>query len=118
LPGTVALHTGTLTIADSVSVTASDFRQSDGTLAGGGTLSLSGSYRWSGGDQTDAGDTVLTLGATGTIDGTTDNLFLHGGRTLRNDGTLTWSGGFFGVYEGATIENGGLFDVTGDNFLA
>ena len=61
--------------------TTVDLTQSGGTLGGTGTLTVTGSFDWSGGAQTGAGTTMIASGATLSL---TDNtLFLFGGRTLQ-----------------------------------
>ena len=116
--GTLILSSGTLSLADATNASsATIFTQSGGTLGGVGALTVSGSFVWTGGEQTDAGTTVLAAGASGTINAPGSAVSLHGGRTLQNSGTLGWSAGTIYAYEGATVENAGTLNASGDDTL-
>jgi hypothetical protein len=76
--------------------------QSGGTLSGTGIFSVSGSSQLSGGLETGTGRTDLQDG--GSISGP---VAFDGGRSLENDGTLTWTGGSIalGGGDGATTNH-------------
>ena len=120
--GTVALTGGTLDTGTLDAVIAASFIQNGGRLTGSSTLTILLPVLLTGGLQDGTGDTVLETG--GTIDG---YISLDGGRTLTNDGTVTFLGGSTiamgsggaGPLHGATIDNaaGALFDTVGDPTL-
>src|SRR5512132_1923905 len=115
--GTLELTGGSLSLTDTTNAsTTLNLTQSGGTIGGAGTLTVSGSFAWSGGSQTDAGTTVIASGATLSIDTAVNNVFLASGRTLQIDSgaTATLSGGFgIGLGDAATIENAGTFNANG-----
>ncbi|MGE3847942.1 MAG: beta strand repeat-containing protein, partial [Gammaproteobacteria bacterium] len=96
--------------------------QSGGLLSGTGTLTVSGAASLGGGAMSGAGTTVLQ--GTSTLNAGAGTFILDAGRILRNEGTLTWSGGTlalnstFGPGAG-DIENaaGAVFEATGNNIL-
>ena len=115
--GTLELTGGSLSLTDATNAsTTVTLTQSGGTLAGAGTLTVSGGFEWSGGTQTDAGTTVIATGATLSIDTASTFVLLSSGRTLQIDSgaTASWSGGS-GIFLGdaATIENAGTFNANG-----
>jgi hypothetical protein len=111
-PTTVTLSgNGTLNLSPDLNVTT--YNQSGSSrLKGGGTVTVSGMTTWSGGHIKDAG----TFNANGglTVNGSTKYLDT---RTLNNPGTATWTGGDILLYNGATINNSGTWDVQTDNAL-
>jgi hypothetical protein len=107
--GQVSIQAGTLSVAGATASTFSDLTLTNGTLDGAGTLKVSGVLEWAGegGVMSGSGSTVLESGASGTISvGTPARLE---GRSLVNDGTLTWVAGAIFVEEGAQISNSGTF---------
>ncbi|MGE0860758.1 MAG: hypothetical protein AB7P42_16725, partial [Gammaproteobacteria bacterium] len=117
----ISLTGGTLSIAAASSL-AGLFSQSGGLLSGTGTLTVSGAASLGGGAMSGAGTTVLQ--GTSTLNAGAGTFILDAGRILRNEGTLTWSGGTlalnstFGPGAG-DIENaaGAVFEATGNNIL-
>src|SRR5262249_35645333 len=98
-----AQSTGTLTL-------------SGGALAGTDTLTVTGAASWTGGEMTGTDHTGIGAGVTLTTSGSS-TLSFHGGRTLDNAGTVTWTGtGNLGTGEGAVWNNqaGALFDLQSD----
>jgi hypothetical protein len=88
---------------DGADVTATNVDFSGGTLAGAGTLTVSGVLQWSGGTMSGSGSTVVTGGGTLTIDGYYETLE---GQTLLNYGTATLNGtGTWYLNDGATFDN-------------
>ncbi len=87
--GSISLTGGTLALtgvgADESSVTA--FNMSGGTVAGAGTLVVSGSLTWTGGSMNEAGTTTIGPAATLVRDGL-NAVFLAAGRVLEVEGTL------------------------------
>ena len=114
-PGGVVQTGGTLNILGNVNV--DKYAISAGALAGNGTLQLTsgGTINWSG-DSTwfgsSGGSVSIPSGAFLNISGT-GTRFLDG-RLVHNAGTLTWSGANISSYNGALIDNTGLFDIQGD----
>src|SRR6266568_2825418 len=112
--GTLVLSGGSLSLTDTADASnVTNLTQSGGTLGGTGALVVSGSFSWSGGEQTDAGTTRVGAGGALTID-SGFAVFLSGGRTLRNDGAVAWVGGNVFASEGALVENAGSFDAGAD----
>ncbi len=113
--GTLAISGGSLTLTDTTETsTTATLTQSNGTIGGTGTLTVSGSFAWSGGTQTDAGNTTIASTATLTISA---DVQLLGGRTLQNNGTVNWTGGIIDSGQASVIENAGTFDASGDNVM-
>jgi hypothetical protein len=85
--GTLTVSGGSLALTSaSTPSTATDLNQSGGTIGGTGTLSVSGSFAWSGGRQTDAGTTVIAAGAGAALTGAVSSPLLTGGRLFDNEG--------------------------------
>ena len=118
--GTLAISGGELNLTHpdptEPSVTAG-LSQSGGTVGGAGVLSVSGSFGWSGGSQTGAGQTTIAVGASATIDAGAFGVFLSGGRTVRNDGSVVWVAGTISGGEDALIDNVGSFEARGDDVI-
>jgi len=88
------------------------------TLAGTGSLMMHGASFWLSGSMSGSGRTLVDVGASLNLPGTT-TVFLGGGRTLENAGTILWSGvGDLGVF-GSSISNrsGALFDAEGSGSI-
>lgn len=112
--GTVSLQAGTLSVAGATASTISHLSLTAGTLAGAGTLKVASLLEWTGegGVMSGSGSTILESGASGTINvGTPAKVR---GRSLVNEGTLTWAAGALFLEEGAQISNTGTF-YTNDN---
>ncbi|HST56323.1 MAG TPA: Ig-like domain repeat protein [Solirubrobacteraceae bacterium] len=109
---TLALSGGSLELT-STSTTSNVYvlTLSGGTLQGAGTLSAAHTLTWTGGTMSGAGVTTLASGATGTVNPGSYNAVTLDQRTLRNQGTLTWSSGSMALYDGAEIDNGGTFNA-------
>jgi hypothetical protein len=112
---TLALSSGTVTLTDTS--TASNLlglTLSGGTLTGSGEVDVSGSFDWSKGTMSGSGSTVVGAGVVGTIDppsnANPDHVFLDG-RTLQNNGTLTFSSGVVIGGDGARVVNAGTFNA-------
>src|SRR5262249_32345572 len=123
LSGKVELASGAaLDVAEGVNVpyTGATLTQSGGTLAGKGTLTVSGAYTWSGGEQSGEGKAVIAKGATLSIDTSGAEVFLLSGRTLQveSGASATWKGAdAIRVQEKATIENAGTFTANGGTIV-
>ena len=96
--------------------TTANMTHSGGTLGGTGALTVSGTLSWTGGTQTGAGTTTIAATATGTIDSATTQVALIGGRTLQNNGTITWLAGQIDAGD-SVLENAGTFDAEGRRHL-
>src|SRR5206468_243651 len=90
-----------------------------GRLGGTGNLVIpaGGSFTWTGGDQVNAGSTIVEAGATLTVSGSADKTLA--GRTLVNHGTATWSGSgaLRGSFSTTRLINSGVFEVQTDALL-
>lgn len=98
-----AASTGTLTL-------------SSGTLAGTGTLTVSGLLTWTGGGMAGTGSTV----ATGGMDLSGPDGKSLSGRTLSHGGTATWTGaGSITLANGAVLrtQSGAVFDAQNNSSL-
>ncbi|HST56708.1 MAG TPA: DUF6531 domain-containing protein [Solirubrobacteraceae bacterium] len=109
---TLALSGGSLELT-STSTASSVYALtlSGGVLQGAGTLSAAHTLTWTGGTMSGAGVTTLASGATGTVNPGSYNQVTLDQRTLRNQGTLTWSSGSMALYDGAEIDNSGTFNA-------
>jgi phage baseplate assembly protein gpV len=67
----------------------------NGTLAGSGALTLSGTLTWTGGKMTGAGTTLIGSGGSLVISGSNAKTFTQ--RTIANAGTIVWSGATCGA---------------------
>jgi hypothetical protein len=87
------------------------FTQTGGTLAGGGTLSVSGMFTWSGSTESGPGTTTVT---TASLNTSTSALVVQG-RPINSSGTTTWATGTndLQLNSGAVWNNlsGGLFNI-------
>ena len=113
--GSTAISAGTANFSGPASTVI--LSQSGGTVGGAGVLSVSGSFGWSGGSQTGAGQTTIAVGASATIDAGAFGVFLSGGRTVRNDGSVVWVAGTISGGEDALIDNVGSFEARGDDVI-
>ena len=117
VPG--ASDTAILNISSAINLpsdtTVASFQQSNGTLGGGGKLTIATSGTFSGGVLAGPGITFIPVGSVFDISGTTDKQI--DGRTLALAGTVTFSGTgnlrteFDGTID---IQTGGFFDVQSD----
>jgi hypothetical protein len=87
-----------------------------GTISGGGTVEVPHTMLWTGGTMAGSGATHIAAGASLTINaGSSVSLAV---RTLKNDGTISWSSGSINATGGATIANthtGVFFDENASN---
>jgi hypothetical protein len=82
---------------------------SSGTLAGAGTLSVGGTFAWSGGSQLDSGTTIIEPGGNATV---TRSVAIGLGRVFVNRGSLVWDGGNLSpIIGGASLVNAGTFEL-------
>src|SRR5205807_1459096 len=97
--------------------------QSGGRLGGSGTLSVSGTFDWSGGEQSDTGKTVLASGGALSITGANVRL----GDTSKVERTLQIASGAtatiepganFVMYPTTKVENAGSFNANGNEGTA
>jgi RHS repeat-associated protein len=107
--GQVSVQAGVLSAASASASTIGDLSLTGGTVGGAGTLKVSRVLEWTGegGVMSGSGSTVLESGASGTIDVATPARVQ--GRSLVNDGTMTWAAGAIFLEEGAQISNNGTF---------
>jgi RHS repeat-associated protein len=104
----------TLTLSDAMTVShvKNLTVQSDTTVAGAGSVDVSGSFEWTGGVMSGSGSTVLSAGSTGVIDPGSWGSVPLSERSLVNEGTLAWSAGSVVLSGDAQIDNSGTFDVS------
>jgi uncharacterized delta-60 repeat protein len=102
---------GNVTMAGTMSVPRIEL--SNGGLGGTNALTVTETLNWSGGVQSGAGTTYIPAGATLSLNTTTKYL---DGRTINNDGTITWMGAdIIYAQNGAVINNHSLFDTQNDS---
>ncbi len=120
--GTITISGGSLSLTDETNgSTVSALAQSGGVLGGTGTLTVLGTFEWTGGEHADAGRTIIDAGASATID-TEAGVNLRRGRIFDNQGTTTWVHGPIALWGAApglrsTIENGGTFEAGDDSTI-
>ena len=87
---------------------------SQGTLGGTGTLTVTETMNWTGGEMGGGGTTAIAPGATLTIDASSVGM-AAGGRTIANQGTIDWLRGNVNASGSARLsvnnQPGGLFDI-------
>lgn len=108
LDGITAVTGGSISF--DVPASTAGLLQWGGTLAGGGTVTVTGAFNWTAGTQTGTGATILAGGASTVIEGTTYMKTLDG-RILENWGDLVWVEGTIYGSNGATIDNWGEFVI-------
>jgi autotransporter-associated beta strand protein len=89
LAGTTAVTGGAVSFVDDVRFPTLSL--SGGTLSCTGTITIVQAMDWTDGTMTGAGETVIAVGASLNLGGD-DNGKLLDGRSLRNDGLVTWTG--------------------------
>ncbi len=112
---TTVISGGTPTFLSATPVT-DVLNLSGGTLTGAGRLTMEGPApsSWTGGTMSGAGTTRVGPAATLNLSGTSVK-DIHSNRTLRNEGTIVWSGtGPLRTGTGTTFDNVGLFDIQTD----
>ncbi len=110
---------GTFNANAAVSVT-SQFQQTGGVLGGAGTVTVTGlsTHTWSGGTMTGTGNTVFDTGTT-LVMPTTSYTYVTGGRTITNNGTISYGTAanpnyypYLHIYsDGSKIVNNGSFTL-------
>ena len=110
----IALSSGSLSIASTKTLTVGHYTQSNGTVEGAGTLAPEEAFTWTGGTMGGSGQTVIPSGLGASIEpgGGSGHVLLEG-RTLVNHGTLTLTEGAI-LLSGAEIENTGTFKVNSE----
>ncbi|MDQ5823060.1 MAG: S-layer homology domain-containing protein [Chloroflexota bacterium] len=95
-------------------LSAQNMELAAGTVQGTGTLSINGRLAWTGGEMLGAGVTEIGMSATMNVSGNSSKVLRA--RTLTNRGTLNMAGTFFGVADGATLNNTatGIIDLKAD----
>ena len=104
--GTTEIAGGELRLETPVTMTG--LKQTGGEITG--TVTVTGQFAWTDGDQAGPGATVLAAGATGVI---SDSAGLDEDRELVNRGTLTLDDATLFMGRGASISNTGLFVLDG-----
>jgi hypothetical protein len=114
--GVARVDGGTLNVSTASDLTAANMALDSGTLGGTGTLTVSNSLAWTAGTMAGPGTTSIASGATLAISGGTQKVL--DGRTLTNNGTVTWSdGGNIDAGNSATINNNGTWDMQNNQSL-
>ena len=105
----LTLSGGSLSIAAASEIT-DGLNLANATLTGAGTLTFGGASTWTGGTMAGTGKTVIGSGATLEISGAGNKIL--DGRTIDNQGTITWTSGTLVGINGAAIVNrdGAFFD--------
>jgi hypothetical protein len=96
-------------------VTFQNLSLTSGSVAGTGTLFVTGTMSWTGGTMSGAGFTTIRASAALSISEAGQKMLSR--RTLNNSGTVTWTdAGGLTLSDGAAVHNlaGGLFDVRND----
>jgi len=110
--GALALTGGSLELTDAAHASSVHaLTLNNATLTGAGSLEVSGSFAWGAyGAMSGSGSTVIGPAVTGTVEASSgcEPLSLTG-RTLVNEGTLTFVWGTLYMSEGALLENKGTF---------
>ncbi len=107
-----------------VDATTSSLEQTGGYLGGTGTFTIAGSATWSGGTWGEpvntGGTTVIDPAAAVLLDGSSTYSYLGYGRTLVNNGSITYSAPtyYLTFYQGGTLNNAGTIDVMTDQGFA
>ncbi len=110
--GSVVLSGGELGLTDGETVSeVGVLTVNGGTLGGIGTLDVNESLSWSSGQMSGGGQTVLTAGASGSIDSGGGYVSIDG-RELLNEGTLTIGGQIDG--SGSLLNNNGTLQKNGE----
>ncbi len=111
--GPINVTNGTLNFVTGKTITTSSVTQSNGTLEGTDTLTVTGAITWSGGTQGGTGITNANGGMT-----LTGEPFLSG-RTMNNAEVATWNGSAFLIENGAVFNNkvGATWDHENDSLI-
>ena len=108
--GLYELDQGTVTVDTDASVP--NLTMTGGDMNGPGTLTVTNSFSWTGGELDGASTTAIAQGATMTLSGS-NTLLMRDGHVLVNDGTVVWSA--TGVLQAAgadaVFDNEGAFNV-------
>jgi hypothetical protein len=114
--GQYFLTGGTLSVDGNVNAPA-DFTQAGGTLAGAGTLTVTGTtFNWTAGTMAGTGTTAVAADGTLVISGGSNKTLDT--RILNNAGTVTFSGnGQLGTGNFAQINNSGTWTIAGDETI-
>ncbi len=105
---------GVLTVSGAV--TAQNFELASGTLNGSGTLTTTGTFKWTGGTMSGSGSTTIAAGATLLM--SSASYLSFDTRTISNQGSATWSGsGNILASAGAVFNNAGTFLAQSDQML-
>lgn len=107
---------GSFSINDaSTPSTLRDLTIASGTLTGAATLKVSGSLVWNGGTMSGTGVTVLGSSSTASVSTPNYGEVILDTRTLRNQGTFTWTKGAIRGFNGALIDNSGTFRANAED---
>jgi sugar lactone lactonase YvrE len=113
--GTLVISGGSLSLTEaSESSSVHVLSIQGGSLAGSGSLDVSGSLSWTGGTMSGSGSTVLEVGATGTINPGSGGSVALTERTMSNHGTLTLESGSVEGRSSAELDNSGTFNANAD----
>jgi len=113
--GALVISGGTLLVSGTMLEEPSNLAtltQEGGRLTGAGTLRVSKSLTWSGGEMSGKGATVVNATASGTLNPYHSGaVHLTGGRTLVNEKTTVLSPGHLALTEGSVLKNTGTFEA-------
>ncbi|HEX9727684.1 MAG TPA: hypothetical protein VGA37_04210 [Gemmatimonadales bacterium] len=116
ITGTTSVTAGTATFSSASTAVTTDLAVSGGIQDGGGVLSATNSFTWSGGTLAGSGETRLEAGGTMTIAGGVKTLNT---RTVANAGAAVWTAGEISAGNAASFVNeaGGTFDAQLDDIF-
>ncbi len=110
--GTLNISGGTVTLNGATNTNNLNF--SGGTLGGTGTVTLTGTGNWSGGNLA----STLLVDSGSTLNLNTGNPKYLGGSTLTNNGTVNWNAGhLWSTSATSAFINNSLFDIKQDSSL-
>jgi hypothetical protein len=122
-PDTTVTANAGLTLTDTSGNGSKPSSLSGGTFAGTGTITVSNAttLNWTNGSLTGTGNLLVASGGTLGADTTLNYLFLYGGRTLTNNGTVTVSGTNYLYYNDCSVagafNNAGTLTFSSDAFV-
>lgn len=117
------LNNGRLTFNNGEGLTYSEITMSDSCELGGQeTVTVTGTFSWTGGKLSAPGPAAATLISRGTLEiAGPGALSIDGTRVLRNEGQATFDSSSifnFSLYAEAALENAGIFTILGDSSIS
>jgi RHS repeat-associated protein len=110
----VTLSTNTFSVTTGATATIGELAFTGGTVSGAGTLDISKSASWSAGTMSGTGATVFGTGVA-TLFSAGSSFFIAGGRSVVNEGTVTFTLGQLWMSESARLTNAGTFKMNSES---